>query len=164
MKLKPIGIIVIMLVSVIALGCVESQPSESTSIENPKTTMVSTSNSNINTNPLSATCNFVIEKIPPSKYFTNGTDAITVSGIVINNDSVYYEYEFGFSLYDINNNFVYADEFYKPDTINEENNHPNIAYPNQLNEFKMTWVGLIIKNPDDVKYIKCTARPRSDLK
>ena len=42
MKLKIIGIIAIVLVSVIALGCVESQPSAPTSIENPKSTVAST--------------------------------------------------------------------------------------------------------------------------
>ncbi|MGB8216729.1 MAG: DUF4352 domain-containing protein [Candidatus Methanoperedens sp.] len=41
-KLKLIGIILMVLVSVMALGCVESQPSAPTSIENPKSTMVST--------------------------------------------------------------------------------------------------------------------------
>jgi hypothetical protein len=38
MKLKPIGIIIIILVSVIALGCIESQPGAS----NPKSTLAST--------------------------------------------------------------------------------------------------------------------------
>jgi len=38
MKLKPIGIIIIILVSVIALGCIGSQPGSS----NPKSTVVST--------------------------------------------------------------------------------------------------------------------------
>ncbi|MCZ7403227.1 MAG: DUF4352 domain-containing protein [Candidatus Methanoperedens sp.] len=40
MKLKNIGIIIIILVSVISLGCIESQPSSSISIENPKSTIV----------------------------------------------------------------------------------------------------------------------------
>ncbi len=38
MKFKPIGIIIIILVSVIALGCIESQPSSS----NPKSTVAAT--------------------------------------------------------------------------------------------------------------------------
>lgn len=42
MKLKVIGIIAIVLVSVIALGCVESQPSQPTSVETPKPTVVYT--------------------------------------------------------------------------------------------------------------------------
>ncbi len=87
-KLKLIGIILMVLVSFIALGCLESQPSQTTSIESPESTIVSTPTSNINTNPLSATCNFVIEKLPPSKYYSNDTVALTVSGIVMNNDSI----------------------------------------------------------------------------
>lgn len=42
MKFKIIGIIAIVLVSVLVLGCVESQPSQPTSTESPKTTVVST--------------------------------------------------------------------------------------------------------------------------
>jgi hypothetical protein len=38
MKLKPIGIIILILISVIALGCIESQPSAS----NPKSTVATT--------------------------------------------------------------------------------------------------------------------------
>ena len=148
---------------VITIGCIESQPSIPTSIESPNDIIVSTPTSNIKPNPLSATCNFIIEKLPPSKYISNDSVMLTISGIVMNNDSISYEYEYGFSLYDTNNNFVYADKFYKPNTINEENNHPNIAYANQLSEFKMIWAGVIMKNPDDVKYIKCTARPRRAL-
>lgn len=40
MKFKLIGIILMILVSVIALGCVESEPSQQSSIENPKSTVV----------------------------------------------------------------------------------------------------------------------------
>lgn len=42
MNLKHIGIIAIVLASVMVLGCVESQPSAPTSIENPKSTVAST--------------------------------------------------------------------------------------------------------------------------
>jgi hypothetical protein len=42
MKIKVFGIFAMVLLSVLVLGCVETQPSAPTSIDNPKSTVAST--------------------------------------------------------------------------------------------------------------------------
>lgn len=129
------------LISVIALGCVESQPSQTTLIKGTESTIVSTPISRIQTNPFNVSCNFI----------RNGRDALTVTGVVINNGEIEYKYnKVGYSVYDKNNVFLWADY------INPVKSY--IAYPRQPNEFVI--VSIVDERiSTQVDHVICTARP-----
>lgn len=151
-KLKPIGIVLIVFLSIIMLGCVESQPSQPNSIENPKSTVISTPISNLQiNNPFNISCNFAVEEArisPP-----NGRYMLIVTGVVVNNGDIAYKYnKVGYSVYDENNVFLYADY------INPVESY--IAYPGQPNEFVIVSI-IDEKVVTRVHHVICTARPNN---